>query len=132
MKYQNITKYKDFFKDGYKAGSYVASNIIENEKIDKNVIIVPNLEYTKEVEEFINEVYKIADKYYMLTLKLSRINIKSFNPEEINANKLGKRTIIALLTGIVRNERINEGLIKENIESGFIRKCLTRLSEIDQ
>ena len=107
MKYQNITKYKDIFKDGYKAGSYVASNIKENEKIDKNVIIVPNLEYTKEVEEFINEVYKIADKYYMLTLKLSRINIKSFNPEEINANKLGKRTIIALLTGIVRNERIN-------------------------
>ena len=132
MKYQNITKYKDIFKDGYKAGSYVASNIKENEKIDKNVIIVPNLEYTKEVEEFINEVYKIADKYYMLTLKLSRINVKSFNPEEINVNKLGKRTIIALLTGIVRNERINEGLIKENIESGFIRKCLIRLSEIDQ
>ena len=50
----------------------------------------------------------------------------------LNANKLGKRTIIALLTGIVRNERINEGLIKENIESGFIRKCLIRLSEIDQ
>ena len=132
MKYQNITKYKDIFKDGYKAGSYVASNIKENEKIDKNVIIVPNLEYTKEVEEFINEVYKIADKYYMLTLKLSRLNVKSFNPEEINVNKWSKKTIIALLTGIVRNERINEGLIKENIESGFIRKCLIRLSEIDQ
>ena len=44
MKYQNITKYKDIFKDGYKAGNYVASNIKENEKIDKNVIIVPNLD----------------------------------------------------------------------------------------
>ena len=132
VKYQNIIKYKDIFKEGYIAGRYVKASSQDEESLDKNVILIPNLEYTKEVEEFINEVYKIADKYYMLTLKLSRINVKSFNPEEINVNKLGKRTIIALLTGIVRNERINEGLIKENIESGFIRKCLIRLSEIDQ
>ena len=132
MKYQNITKFKDIFKEGYIAGNYVKASSQDEEYLDKNVILVPNLEYTKDVEDFIDEVYKIEDKHYILTLKFSKINVKGFNSKDIDVEQLGKRTIIALLTGIVRNERFNDGLIKENIESGFVRKCLIRLEELDR
>ena len=132
MKYQNITKFKDILKEGYIAGNYVKASSQDEEYLDKNVILVPNLEYTKDVEDFIDEVYNIEDKHYILTLKFSKINVKGFNSKDIDVEKLGKRTIIALLTGIVRNERFNDGLIKENIESGFVRKCLIRLEELDR
>ena len=132
MKYQNITKFKDIFKEGYIAGNCVKASSQDEEYLDKNVILVTNLEYTKDVEDFIDEVYNIEDKHYILTLKFSKINVKGFNSKDIDVEKLGKRTIIALLTGIVRNERFNDGLIKENIESGFVRKCLIRLEELDR
>ena len=55
MKYSNIIKYKDIFKEGYIAGRYVKASSQDEESLDKNVILIPNLEYTKEVEDFIDE-----------------------------------------------------------------------------
>ena len=71
MKYQNITKFKDIFKEGYIAGNYVKASSQDEEYLDKNVILVPNLEYTKDVEDFIDEVYNIEDNI-MQSRRLAR------------------------------------------------------------
>ena len=65
-------------------------------------------------------------------LKSHGINWDSESMKMADVSKLSGRTVIALLMGAVRAERIFEGTFKEFLEDGDIEKWLTRLKEIDE
>ena len=99
----------------------------------------PFVRYSSCVNRFGHELFTFTEtnpgygwNRYGEILKSHGINWDSESMKMADVSKLSGRTVIALLMGAVRAERIFEGTFKEFLEDGDIEKWLTRLKEIDE
>lgn len=101
---------------------------------------IGKLNETNVYREFWDALFGIADNYP--EYKLSRYHeILAMNglpldgthrPEEADISNWNAQGVLGLLVAIFRQDRLNEGLIRSQLEKGTIDRCLERLKELAQ
>ena len=86
---------------------------------------MPYVAYTKEDIEWIGkfEELNLSDWKYIE-------HVNEYNLLEKNIKNMTREEILSLLTGYIRQDRFNEGLLAEAIETGKITQLVQRLHEI--
>lgn len=95
--------------------------------------------FSEEAMNFINMVYQLVDDHPELKLNHYQELLEErgllkngfYRPEETDLSTWDLQGVLALLVAIVRQERFNDGLIKQQIEKGSVDRCLERLKELD-
>ena len=112
---------------------------IENNDVIEDLIQIPGINYSRLVEQFINDVYifKKNNKDMQLTsysdiLKENGLEWNGKSMKEADVSLLNEQCIIALILGAIRADRFCEGALLEFFESGCILRWLERLETIDK
>ncbi len=89
-------------------------------------------------EGIMREVYRIVDRYpqlelnrYQEILEKNGIRWKHSEMETVDVSKWDDQGVMALLLGIIRADRFSEGVYKEFLDNGCIRRWIERLKEIE-
>lgn len=96
------------------------------------------LMYDRTGDGIMHEVYRIVDRYpqmglnrYQEILEKNGIHWNKQEMKEADVSKWDDQGVMALLVGILRADRFVEGVYKEFLENGCIRRWIERLKEID-
>ena len=110
----------------------------ENDGNQEHPIQFPFVAYTHMVKEFTDIVYRFVDEHkdmelnhYYNILAAAGIEWNGKSMENVNAEALDGKTIMALIVGAIRAERFCDGALLDFFKSGCIMRWLLRLQEID-
>ena len=101
---------------------------------------IGKLNETNVYREFWDALFRMADTHpeyklsrYHEILALNGLPLDgAHSPEEADISNWNVQSVLGLLVAIFRQDRLNEGLIRSQLEKGMIDRCLERLKELDQ
>ncbi len=132
-KYSRLYEFINYFKDTNRVFCTWKS---ENPTDDQIILGYPV--YSKELENFISEIYKsdlLKSDYlpYLYSLKEADYLLRIICTEEIKEyiEKAEFETIRAILTFYIRQQRFNEGIWESVAKKGIVYKLLTRIKELN-
>jgi len=135
-KFEILIKYIPLLKEDNVEFLEIENNI-ENNDVIEDLIQIPGINYSRLVEQFINDVYTFKKNNkdmelnsYSDILKDNGLDGKSM--KEVDVSLLNEQCIMALIMGIIRADRFCEGTLLKFFESGYILKWLERLKNIDK
>ena len=98
----------------------------------------PYVDYEDFVTEFMKSAYSFVDQHKEMRLNhyyeiLNHVDIEwgSESMRQADVSVLDGQTVMALIIGVMREERFSEGALMTYLQDGSIEKWLTRLQEID-
>ena len=97
----------------------------------------PYVKYKRSVYDFVKEMHHFVEGHKELGLEnyltiLSEYNIHSYEElKNIDYDKLDARILVAIIFAIVRQDRLNEGLLLKGLKDDIILKCLRKLESLD-
>lgn len=99
-----------------------------------------NLNGTNVYRQFWDALFGMAEKHpeydllhYYDILALNGLPLDgTHRPEEADISNWNAQGVLGLLVAIFRQDRLNDGLIRSQLENGTIDRCLERLKELDQ
>ena len=138
MKFDSITKYIEEIEYAESFGNW--TNPSGKDGTAENPQFFPYVNYEQLVSTFELEFYRFRRTLHYKLGNYSEILEKYDMPEEwgskelfsLDVSKFDERSIMALIYGVLRTERFNEGTLLEFFETGCILKWLKRLREIDE
>ena len=133
--YESLTKYLEEFKDT-EFGTWIIDK--KNEGTPEHPIQFPFVNYSRVVDQFIDDVYSFVDNHEEMGLH-SYIKILEDNGIQwswepmVNAevDDLDAQCIIALIFGAIRADMFGEGTLLAFLKEGLITKWLERLKTLD-
>ena len=128
MEYASLLKYITLFSDQVEQGTWIVDT--KNDGSPEHPIQIPYVCYAEHVDAFIQDMKPFVDRKYRDTLERSGLKFETQSMENVNADKLGANTILALLTAAIRADRFCEGALLDFNNSGCILKWLKRLEAI--
>lgn len=134
--YENLTKYLDEFT-GTKFGTWIIDK--KNEGTPEHPIQFPFVNYSRVVDQFIDDVYSFVDNHEELGLH-SYIKILEENGIQWSAEPMVKADVdnldaggvSALIYGAIRAERFCDGALLAFLKDGTIVRWLERLKTLDK
>jgi len=138
MKYEVLTKYIDEIEHADSYGKW--TNPSGENGTPENPQFFPYVDYQQFISAFEMEFYRFRRSLPYNLGKYQEILEKHEMPEEwgsaqlleLDVSEFDEQSIMALIYGVLRAERLSEGTLLEFLESGCILKWLKRLSEIDE
>ena len=122
--------------DSEEHGNWVIDK--ENDGSPEHPIQMPYVNYGREAIAFENAVYKFVDEHpeydmknYREILEKAGIEWGTNSMEGAIVSDLDARTVLALLIGAIRANRLCEGALLDFMKSGAIQRRLVRLKELD-
>ena len=128
MKYQRLTNYIKVFTDHYCAGKWILGG--EKSGGDVRPLRVPFVDYDSKIYDFTRDMNGFMDQQYDETLNNWGVNPQE-EKEKIDVTEADDKEVLALITYVIRSERICDGEMKSVVESGTMKRWLERLREID-
>ena len=116
--YEKLTKYLDEFT-GTEFGTWIFDN--KNDGTPEHPAQMPFLSYSSVIMHFIEDVHSFVYEYEEIGL----YNYKKVLEEN------GIECVIALIFGVIRAERFNEGILLVFLKNGSIIRWLERLKTLD-
>lgn len=98
------------------------------------ILHMPYPVYTDAVKKLIQAIYDFIEEHpeYNLRNYLEIMNEYGLSGKtNINTEVLDEKATLALLVGIIRQERFCDGLILSNLKEGMVQNLLLRLKQID-
>lgn len=133
-KFDILTKYMSMIQAD-KIGEWIIDR--ENDGTSEHPVQMPFLDYSKMVRNFIDDIYVFEEnnKDMELTrygdiLKENGIDWGMDSMKDADISNLNIQCVLALIMGAVRAERFCDGALFDFFKSGYILKCLERLSSI--
>lgn len=133
--YESLTKYLDEFT-GTEFGTWIVDK--KNDGTPEHPLEFPFVNYSRVVDQFIHDVYFFVDNHEEMGLHnyikiLEDNGIKwSWKPMvKAEVDHLDAQCIIALIFGVIRAERFNEGILLVFLKNGSIIRWLERLKTLD-
>lgn len=133
--YESLTKYLDEFT-GTEFGTWIVDK--KNDGTPEHPLEFPFVNYSRVVDQFIHDVYFFVDNHEEMGLHnyikiLEDNGIKwSWEPMvKAEVDHLDAQCIIALIFGVIRAERFNEGILLVFLKNGSIIRWLERLKTLD-
>lgn len=117
--------------------------LIPNDKIgewvqppkEDGVFIMPYVEYTDMVYNFMSDVGKFCKKYdlynYDAILRKNQVGYNGVSIRETDVSDKDLQCVLAIIYGAVRAERFCEGVLLDMFQSGDIERWLTRLLDFE-
>lgn len=122
--------------DSEEQGNWVIDK--ENDGSQKHPIRMPYVNYGREAIAFEEAVYKFVDEHpeygiknYGEILKKAGIEWGTNSMEDAIVDDLDAKTVLALLIGAIRADRLCEGALLGFMKSGAIQRWLERLKELE-
>lgn len=135
-KFENLTKYIVLLKND-DIGRCVIDN--ENDGTLEHPFIMPYIKYSKTVGSFIDDVYKFGEenKHFELVdyrniLKRNGIEWGDESMCNADVSLLDAQCVLAMIMGVLRAERFNDGVLLSFLKRGVICRWLKRLEELDE
>lgn len=133
--YENLTKYLDKFT-GTEFDTWIVDK--KNDGTPEHPLEFPFVNYSRVVDQFIHNVYSFVDNHEEMGLHnyikiLEDNGIKwSWEPMvKAEVDNLDAKCVIALIFGVIRAERFNEGILLVFLKNGSIIRWLERLKTLD-
>lgn len=133
--YESLTKHLDEFT-GAEFGTWIIDK--KNDGTPEHPLQFPFVNYSCVVDQFIDDVYSFVDNHEEMGLHnyikiLEDNGIKwSWEPMvKAEVDNLDAQCIIALIFGVIRAERFNEGILLVFLKNGSIIRWLERLKTLD-
>lgn len=136
MEFKELTKFIDKLKDG-NYGEW-AKQPEDADGSKEHPFLLGFVIYTKDVYKLVDEIIKIDDKHpeykfseYNEEIEklLKAANVK--NVDSLDINKLDIKSCCVILYALLRADRFAEGLLLNYLKSGFVKKVLERVKELD-
>lgn len=130
-RYGNILKFiKPLEEYSEKLGHWQPSKV-EKVKDGNDVLILGFPIYESDIIDFLDSVRPFFVHDYVETIESYGIKYENIDIHKLDMSKYDDKLILAMLTAIIRADRVNEGLILSMIENGSILKLLKRLKDFD-
>ena len=137
-KFSSITRYGKMLKfikplEEYpdKLGRWKPSES-RTDKKGQTVITMGYPIYESDVIEFLDAMGSFMVYNYDEVIESYGIKYENIDIHKLDLAKYDDKLVLAMLTAIIRSDRINEGLIMSMIENGSILKLLLRLKDFDE
>lgn len=128
--YNVITKYIELFEND-------SIGIWDSGKKTNNAFEVPDVSYSKTVNDFIQDFYEVTDKDNGIDLSDYRSILKendcisdSSNVNETLINSLNLECLLALIMYYIRTERFSSGTLYSALEDETITNILKRIKTL--
>ena len=124
--YESLTKYLDEF-----TGTEFGTQIIDkkNDGTPEHPLQFPFVNYSRVVDQFIDDVFSFVDKYEEVGL-CSYQKVLEENGIKWNAQSM-ETAVVDLIYGAIRAERFCDGAILAFLKDGTIVRWLERLKTLD-
>ena len=134
-KFENLIKYLPLLEDD-NIGVWIIDR--ENDGSPEHPILMPFVNYSEMVHDFIKDVYDFEEKNkdfeltrYGEILEKNGLEWGSKSMREADVSSLDSQCVMALIMGAVRAERFCDGALLGFFKDGSIKKWLERLKKID-
>jgi hypothetical protein len=88
--------------------------------------------YESDVTDFLDAMRSFMVYKYVEVIESYGIKYENIDIHKLDLMQYDDKLILALLTAIIRSDRVNEGLIMSMIENGSFLKLLLRLKDFDE
>ena len=105
---------------------------VKKDKKGNNVLVMGYPIYSKDTINFKNAMMPFMIHHYDEVIESYGIKCSNIDINELDLSKYDDKFILAIITAIIRWERINEGLLETMIENGAMLKLLKRLKDFDK
>ena len=133
--YESLTKYLDEFT-GTEFGTWIIDK--KNDGTPEHPLQFPFVNYSRVVDQFIDDVFSFVDKYeevglcsYQKVLEENGIKWNAQSMETAVVDDLDAKCVVALIYGSIRAERFCDGAILAFLKDGTIVRWLERLKTLD-
>ena len=133
--YEKITKYLDEFT-GTEFGTWIFDN--KNDGTPEYPAQMTFLSYSSVIMHFIEDVHSFVYEYeeiglynYEKVLEENGIEWGMESMAKTEVDNLDAKCVIALIFGVIRAERFNEGILLVFLKNGSIIRWLERLKTLD-
>lgn len=130
-----LTRYLPLL-EGDRFGEWSTINKDRNDEVD--TFIMPYMNYSETIRDFIRDVYQFADSHidfeldqYNRILQEHGIDLTS-NWQTIDISSLDAQCLTALIMGAIRTERFCDGTILGLLEGGYLQAWLGQLQKFEQ
>lgn len=124
--YESLTKYLDEFT-GTEFGTWIIDK--KNDGTPEHPLQFPFVNYSRVVDQFIDDVFSFVDKYEEVGL-CSYQKVLEENGIKWNAQSM-ETAVVDLIYGAIRAERFCDGAILAFLKDGTIVRWLERLKTLD-
>lgn len=131
-----LTKYVGKFSRSNAFGDWISDEAGTGTEADPRHM--PWVDYSDLTDSFIREFYDFADCHteyeltdYQKILESDGLAWDGQTMRSTDPNQLDGQTILALIMGIIRADRFNEGALLAFLEDGTLTRWLKRLKDID-
>lgn len=133
--YESLTKYLDEFT-GAEFGTWIIDK--KNDGTPEHPLQFPFVNYSRVVDQFIDDVFSFVDKYeevglcsYQKVLEENGIKWNAQSMETAVVDDLDAKCVVALIYGAICAERFCDGAILAFLKDGTIVRWLERLKTLD-
>lgn len=133
--YESLTKYLDEFT-GTEFGTWIIDK--KNDGTPEHPLEFPFVNYSRVVDQFIDDVYSFVDNHeemglhsYRKVLEENGIKWNAQSMETAVVDDLDAKCVVALIYGAIRAERFCDGTILAFLKDGTIVRWLERLKTLD-
>lgn len=133
--YESLTKYLDEFT-GTEFGTWIIDK--KNDGTPEHPLQFPFVNYSRVVDQFIDDVFSFVDKYeevglcsYQKDLEENGIKWNAQSMETAVVDDSDAKCVVALIYGAIRAERFCDGAILAFLKDGTIVRWLERLKTLD-
>jgi hypothetical protein len=88
--------------------------------------------YESDVSEFLDAMQSFMVYNYVEVIESYGIKYENIDIHRLDLAKYDDKLVLAMITAIIRSDRINEGLIMSMIQNGSFLKLLLRLKDFDE
>ena len=88
--------------------------------------------YESDVSEFLDAMQSFMVYDYVDVIESYGIKYENIDIHQLDLAKYDDKLVLAMITAIIRSDRINEGLIMSMIQNGSFLKLLLRLKDFDE
>ena len=104
---------------------------MRKDKDGRNLLMSGYPIYESDTLDFLDAMRSFTVNNYVEVIESYGIKYKNIDILRLDLAKYDDRLVLAMITAIVRSERISEGLIMSMIQNGSLLKLLLRLREFD-
>ena len=130
-KYGNILKFIKPLEEYRDKLGYFQPGGFRKDKDGNDVLTFGFPIYESDTIDFLDSVRQFFVYDYVETIESYGIKYENIDIHKLDLSKYDDKLILAMLTAIIRSDRVNEGLILSMIENGSILKLLKRLKDFD-
>ncbi len=131
-RYGNILKFIKPLEEYSEKLGHWHSGGFKKDKDGNDVLTFDFPIYESDTIDFLDSVRPFFVYDYVETIESYGIKYDNIDIHKLDLNKYDDKLILAMLTALIRADRVNEGLILSMIENGSILKLLKRLKDFDK